>query len=357
MENHINFKKVFKTAGAFMAWVIGSGFATGQEVLQFFSSYGYHSYGVVLLNLAGFIGIGYLLMSSGFEHKTKPDFNHFKFFCGSKLGTFYTWLITAILLLLIPILVAGGGATLKEYYGINTYIGSALMAALVLAAYLIGFERMIKIISSLGPLIIVFSLIVGILSLFADMGNWEKIPAYETALAPYHAAPNWLMSGLLYLGLNFFPGSTYFTRLGYGVSSKKELKYSAILGGTALLLSITVVSTAIMLNGNATAGLEIPVLYLARKISHLFGGVFSVILVLGIFSSCSAMMWTVCSRFSFPQKSWNTLCAAAVAVFAYFVSLLSFGKLVSAIYPVIGYIGLIFIACVLYKGIFHRVKK
>lgn len=36
MENHINFKKVFKTAGAFMAWVIGSGFATGQEVLQFF---------------------------------------------------------------------------------------------------------------------------------------------------------------------------------------------------------------------------------------------------------------------------------------------------------------------------------
>ena len=44
MENHINFKKVFKTAGAFMAWVIGSGFATGQEVLQFFSSYGYHSY-------------------------------------------------------------------------------------------------------------------------------------------------------------------------------------------------------------------------------------------------------------------------------------------------------------------------
>ena len=177
MENHINFKKVFKTAGAFMAWVIGSGFATGQEVLQFFSSYGYHSYGVVLLNLAGFIGIGYLLMRSGFEHKTKPDFNHFKFFCGSKLGTFYTWLITAILLLLIPILVAGGGATLKEYYGINTYIGSALMAALVLAAYLIGFERMIKIISSLGPLIIVFSLIVGILSLFADMGNWEMIPA------------------------------------------------------------------------------------------------------------------------------------------------------------------------------------
>ena len=39
-------KAVMKYAGAFIAWVIGSGFATGQEILQFFTSYGYYSYGV-----------------------------------------------------------------------------------------------------------------------------------------------------------------------------------------------------------------------------------------------------------------------------------------------------------------------
>jgi uncharacterized membrane protein YkvI len=32
-------KAVIKYTGAFIAWVIGSGFATGQEALQFFSSY------------------------------------------------------------------------------------------------------------------------------------------------------------------------------------------------------------------------------------------------------------------------------------------------------------------------------
>lgn len=41
---------VIKYTGAFVAWVIGSGFATGQEALQFFSSYGYLSYGVLLIN-------------------------------------------------------------------------------------------------------------------------------------------------------------------------------------------------------------------------------------------------------------------------------------------------------------------
>lgn len=46
MEQKIkcNKKAVLKFSGAFIAWVIGSGFATGQEVLQFFTSYGYRSY-------------------------------------------------------------------------------------------------------------------------------------------------------------------------------------------------------------------------------------------------------------------------------------------------------------------------
>ncbi|HBC31091.1 MAG TPA: hypothetical protein DC024_07605 [Clostridiales bacterium] len=43
-------KAIIKYTGAFIAWVIGSGFATGQEALQFFSSYGYLSYGVLLIN-------------------------------------------------------------------------------------------------------------------------------------------------------------------------------------------------------------------------------------------------------------------------------------------------------------------
>ena len=37
-------RNVVTFAGAFIAWIIGSGFATGQEILQFFTSYGSVSY-------------------------------------------------------------------------------------------------------------------------------------------------------------------------------------------------------------------------------------------------------------------------------------------------------------------------
>ena len=45
-EERCDKKAVVRIAGGFIAWIIGSGFATGQEVLQFFSSYGYLSYAV-----------------------------------------------------------------------------------------------------------------------------------------------------------------------------------------------------------------------------------------------------------------------------------------------------------------------
>lgn len=348
-DTEIKPKNVLKITGAYIAWVIGSGFATGQEVLQFFSSYGFMSYAVIGMDLAGFILIGYFLMRTGFENKNADGFDHFRYFCGAKLGTGYAWLISATLLFLIPVLISGGGATLNEYYGVPKVIGSAVMSAAVLAVYLIGFEKMIGIISKLSPVIIVFLLAVGSISLVRDVGGIHKIPEYEAVFTPYRAAPSWWLSALLYLGLNFFPGSTYFTQIGTSASSKKELKYGAIAGGTVLLLSITVVSTSIMLNGE-TAGLDIPVLYLARRISNVFCAVFSVMLVAGIFSSCSVMMWSVCSQFS-RITGKNTLTAVAVAVFGFVVSLFSFGTLIGTIYPVIGYVGLAFLACVIVKGV------
>lgn len=133
-------KAVMKYAGAFIAWVIGSGFATGQEILQFFTSYGYYSYGVVVLNLVGFLFLGHMLMTTGYAHKKDGGFNHFTYYCGKRAGTFYSWLVLGTLLLLIAVLVSGAGAALSEYYGLNRYIGSLITSALVLGAYLVGFS-------------------------------------------------------------------------------------------------------------------------------------------------------------------------------------------------------------------------
>jgi len=110
-------------------------------------------------------------------------------------------------------------------------------------------------------------------------------------------------------------------------------------------------NTAILLNSENIATLAIPVLYLAKKISYILGAVFSIVLILGTFSSCSAMMWSVCSRFTKGGKRGNQIFAVLVAIFIFVLGLFSFSELVGIFYPLVGYIGLIFIGCAIYKAI------
>ena len=106
-------------------------------------------------------------------------------------------------------------------------------------------------------------------------------------------------------------------------------------------------------NGGEAAALAIPNLYLAKKISWVLGAVFSVFLVLGIFSSCSAMMWIVCQKFSFKDAKKDRWVAVALAIGTFLMGLISFGDLIATLYPFIGYCGLIYMVGVVWK----KVKK
>ena len=149
------------------------------------------------------------------------------------------------------------------------------------------------------------------------------------------------------MSYNFLCGSVYYTQLGKTTTSVKEARAGAILGAVLLMGAITVINTAILLNGGETAALAIPNLYLAKRISWILGAVFSVFLVMGIFSSCSAMMWTVCSKFSTGNAKKDRLVAFGVAGGTFLLGLLSFGELIGVIYPIIGYCGLVYLICVL----------
>ena len=350
MEKQVHLKTVVKFAGAFIAWVIGSGFATGQEILQFFTSYGWFSYAVVFINLVGFLFLGKTMLTKGFEHQGEAEFDHYRFYCGEKLGGVYSWVIPATLFLTTAVLLSASGSTLNEYFGLNRYVGSAVMAVLVLAAYLIGFEKMVGIVSKVGPVIVVFSIFVGAYTVVRDAASFREVGASAQLLAASQTSPHWSISAVLYLSLNFLCGSTYYTALGRSAATRNDAKWGAIIGAVVLIISVALMSTAILLNAADSAAFNVPTLYLGNRISRAFGTVFSVTLILGIFSSCSTMMWSFCNRFFTKDKKKNRMFAAVVALMTFALGLFPFGGLVAVVYPMIGYTGLVFIGCVVYKG-------
>ena len=90
--------------------------------------------------------------------------------------------------------------------------------------------------------------------------------------------------------------------------------------------------------------MEVPALYLAESIAPALGRAFAWVLLLGIFSSCCAMLWTAC-----PGERGGGRALAAVAG-ALLLGRLPFPQLVARLYPLLGWAGLPFILCIFLRN-------
>lgn len=350
-------KNVIKIAGAYVAWVMGSGFATGQEILQFFTSYGYYSFILLAINLAGFLVIGPMILEAGEKNKNDLGYNHFVYFCGKKLGWLYSWFLPVSLFAGMIILISGSGATLEEYYGVNHYVGALLMAAMALCAYFAGFQRFVKVVSFIGPAIIAFSLFVGAVTVIRDAEGLQQVNDYAGIMADKQPVPFWWLSGLLYISYNLCGGSKYYSALGMTGANPREARLGAVIGTFALMASILLMNSAMLTNIGSCGTLDVPTLYLARQIAYPLGAAFSIILIMGIFSSCSAMLWTVSEKFVRQGTKSGKLFASATCAAAFLLGLLPFSGLVGTVYTILGYLGLIFAGCVAFKRFTGKRRK
>ncbi len=345
-------RETLRIAGAYVAWVIGSGFATGQEILQFFSSYGKRSFLVLAADLIGFYLVGRTLMLRGFERRDADGFGCYAYYCGEKVGKLYAYGMPVVLFLGMAVLISAGGATLQQYYGLPRIAGTAVMAALALGTYLMGLDRLVRVISLIGPAIIAFTVLVGGASAIRDAGAWRTLAAAADPLEGMQTAPHWVISAILYLSLNYVGGSVYYSALGMTASRRSSVTRGAAIGTLALILSIGLVNAGILFNRDAMAGVAVPTLYLAERMSPAIGAAFSAVLALGIFSSSSAMLWSVCSGLFPGDRRKNRLASAGVSIAGLLIGFLPFEGLMAVVYPLTGYLGIWFLV-----RVFSRIRR
>ena len=91
---------------------------------------------------------------------------------------------------------------------------------------------------------------------------------------------------------------------------------------------------------------------LASDVMPLYGLIFAVVIFLGIYSTATPLMWTVCERFSEEGSARYCYLVVGLTLVGYFGGmLLPFGELVNLIYPTVGYAGLLFLVCAILKDL------
>ncbi|MBQ2747716.1 MAG: hypothetical protein IJF28_04520 [Firmicutes bacterium] len=344
---NVRILSVFKIAGAYVAYVIGSGFATGQEIVHFFTVYGLESTIGIIISGILFALAGGFMISDGVHKGSSGALKIYNEYCGIFIGFLFNMIVPVLLFGSVVIMLAGSAATFEEYFGINYETGALVMALTVYLSYLLGIRKIVSIMGIFGPAVIMFSVIVGVIT-FINSGGVSSITDCESVVFGIIPPADTISgSAILYVSYNISTAAVFFRALGESDISKREAWAGSFLGAGLLMLSLLSVNLALLSQGNDIAGFAIPTLHLAREISPILGTLFSIILLIEIYSTAVPMMWSVCSRIA-PEGSISAMITGAVFItIAIICSFTPFEELIGVIYPYEGRIGLVFLICLL----------
>ncbi|WNC73988.1 hypothetical protein RGQ13_08345 [Thalassotalea psychrophila] len=350
-EKPFNPMSVVRLSGAFMAYLIGSGFATGQEGIQFFVSFGINGLIGCMISFILLTYVCNILYKVGFKHGFKRNEDVFVHYCGNYVGKFLTWYTMIFIVAVYAIMLSGTGATIEQHYGLPSYIGTVLMALLSGGTLLMGLRKIVNIIAIIGPIIVAFTILISILTLVETPVTIVEGAAKVAEMDILAASNNWLMSALLYAGL-MIPGlASFLPALGASAKCENDLKYSSILGPLLFVGALFLLVLALMVKVDVVNSSQIPVMALANDVLPVYASIFAIIIFCGIYTTATPLLWTVCSRFAEDKTpKYNTLVVSLVLLGLIGATLLPFAQLVNWIYPTVGYAGLVFLACAIFKN-------
>lgn len=351
--------RILTYAGAIIAFLIGSGFATGQEILQYFAAYGYWGIfgtGLLVMLLITYVCVEFFLV--GHKHKFDKPSRIFRYYGGKHIGTFFDWFSILFVFLSFTVMVSGAGAVFEEHYGLSKYIGGIGLAAAVGITVWFGLKSLVDVIGKLGPIIVVIAIGLGIFGIARNPGGIAEGAALLPSLEITQASSNWFLAALSYVGFCLLWLAAFLTALGKTSPSRRDAASGGVLGGTVFALACMIVGLGLLATIERVAGTEIPMLVLAGDVSTVFASGFSVIILAGIYTTAIPLLWTVSSRFfadRTPRFKHFTIILAVAGTLVGLV--LPFSQMVNLVYVINGYVGMVFLALMLLKTILRLVRR
>lgn len=347
----VSMQKVISYAGAFIAFLIGSGFATGQEIMQYFAAYGYKGIlgGIVVFVLFLYVGVSFITV--GYEEKFPKGSEIFTYYCGNIIGKFYDYFSILFIYMSFFVMIAGAGATLNQQYGLPITIGGILITFLSAITVIFGLGKIVDVIGKIGPVIVVMSILLGLVSVFQNFDGLKRAPEIIPNLNLLKASSNWLYAAGSYVGFCMLWLAAFMASMGATANSKTEAALGAIFGSAAFSAAVIIVALGLIANIESVAGSQIPSLILASNIHPILADIFSLTVIAGIYTTAVPLLWTVSARVSDEKTSKFKVITILLAVVGAFIGLkIPFDRLVNIVYVINGYVGILLLVLMLIKS-------
>ena len=337
-------------AGALLAYLIGSGTASGQESMQYFTSWGSvgETLTVMVIN-AVVMFCTFMAYTYAGRHGTSDLAGVCEFYCGKVVGKLFTafaWIFNTCCFFFM---ISGFGSTLNQQWGLPLWAGYLIAVALAVGTAVMGLQGIVNIIGKIGPVVVTFLFLLGVIAAFRFFPHIPDgivlIKSGQVELLQAGANP--VLAGLSFGGCSILLVAAYMASIGQGLVAYKK-KYTIILcaiGALAITVTVGILGLCHLGNVEQSATAAIPNLLIANDIfgvaSSILGPVFAIIILLSIYSTFCPMLWTCVSTIIKDEKSFKyklTCILSGVGVFI--VDLfIPYETLVNVIMTYCGYTG------------------
>ncbi|MBF0753784.1 hypothetical protein E4T89_05810 [Jeotgalicoccus nanhaiensis] len=334
-------KKSFQIGSAFVGLIVGAGFASGQEVMQYFTSFGIWGTAGGIVTTLLFIFLGYTFAKLGTNLRANSHKTVLYYIGGKFIGPILDIVITFFLFGVAVVMFAGAGSTFNQMFGITAVAGSIIMAAAVILTLLLNTNKIIGIIATITPYLIAVIFVILIYSIFSmDLSIPE---ADELAKQQPSAASNWLLGAFLYVSYNLAAGAALLIIMTGNEKDKKAAGMGGVLGGLMLGILIILIHIGMFARIDVVAGKDMPTLELANQIHPVIGLLTAVALLGMIYNTAVGMLYSFTVRFIAPESKSYRPAVIVIGILGFIASLIGFTTLVGSVYVVMGYLGFVLI--------------
>lgn len=333
--------QTMQVAFTYIGTIVGAGFATGQEIVQFYTRYGAMAAWTIALATALFIWIGtkILMMAADIGAVSYEDLNRILF--GKNVGALVSAVTMVMLFGITTVMLAGAGSLFEEHLQLPYQIGLLVTLGLAYSVLTRGMQAILSVNSLVVPVMLAFAgSIVWSAMHSPGAGNWLRLTS------DYSTIRIW-SSPLLYVAFNLAMAQAVLVPMGATIRDKIVLRWGGILGGVGIGLLLFACHFALSAQMPGVMQFEIPMGHLTSG----FGGLMQLLYVMVIFGEIFTtfvangygLIVQIKQRTGFSQR----MLVIVVLIGSFIISQIGFSKLLGTLYPLFGLLSILWFAALI----------
>jgi len=344
----LNLRSEISLGAIYIGTIIGAGFASGQEIISFFTIYGiYGLLGIAVASIFFFL-LGNIILRQSIQKKSQCLRDILLPLAGGKLMFIFDLMMDIFCLTGYYIMLSGCGAVLEESFNLNYMTVIVSLSSILVWCLSKEFTGIAEFNKLLVSMILVLTIIIG----FACLQDWKG----NSGIYVRHHKGNWLVASVLYVSYNITLALAVLSSLGTYTNEAGAALGASAIGALGIFLMGALMWFITWTNLPSLYEVQVPLLRVARRHGY-FLFLSSVIVLLSSMITTAlglgfSFVKSLSRRFGFNYKR-----AVYFLFFGIPLTKYSFAGLINGIYPLMGKLSIFFAILLAIRKVFKFANR